>query len=159
MSDEYIKFYKFGKVITIIELVTFSLLLICSILLIIFYPIAWAVGVMLFLICIAPLLYILLSSFFVRIDVNSLIEMNAFGKIKKSHQLTELREIIIKHGTSKSMWSDYLCFIFSDKDYLDKTCDDLLGEDDVTLLIYTKKNEAKIKEYTDLPIIDKRNTH
>lgn len=57
------------------------------------------------------------------------------------------------------MWGDYLCFIFSDKDYSDKTCDDLLSEDDVTLLIYTKINEAKIKEYTDLPIIDKRNTH
>lgn len=82
MSDEYIKFYKFGKVITIIELVTFSLLLIGSILLIIFYPIAWAVGGMLFLIFIAPLLYVLLSSFFVRIDVNSLLKLMRSEKLK-----------------------------------------------------------------------------
>lgn len=139
MCKESIKLYKFGRGLTITGLVIFLLLLICSVvLMIIEYTVVACLIVcgILGLVCFAVFLYLFTRPFFVKLDSNNVIETNAFGKIKKSHELKSLKEIRIISGTSRSMCGDYICFIFSNKNCSDYSCDDLLKEDDVTIIEY-----------------------
>ena len=106
-------------------------------------------GIFTLLMVIANVKMFFLNSVFIDINPETISEIRLFGKVKKSQRFVDLMSIT----TIIFRFECYLCFNFSSEDVSKDDITDLEANSKVILLAYSKKNEAIVKKYTNVPII------
>ncbi len=101
-----------------------------------------------------------LNSYFVEINQGIVKEKSLLGKVKKKNSLKDLKRIrlLTLYGERRGRFgytANFFVLYFSDREDNFGYIDEALEEDDIIIFERTKKSEAILKQYTNLPIEDK----
>lgn len=101
-----------------------------------------------------------LNSYIVEIEQDVVKEKSFLGKLKKKNCLKNLTKIklLTLYGDRRGRFgytANFFVLYFSDREEDFRYIDDAREEDDIIVFERTKKTEAILKRYTNLPIEDK----
>lgn len=95
-------------------------------------------------------------NFWIAFSNESLMVQTIFGRIKKKEDWSNLKHIYIKELSPGRNAGNYIIFNFSENEEELISTKDAWETDHIIFLEYTPKREELLKQYTDVPIIDKR---
>lgn len=174
MKEKKLKIFIGGTENVILAIICFSFLLLIAItffILGIFFDALFIVGYILLglfaFIVLCVLIALCFHPAYIELNGDGLTYKNFYGKIKAKHSWVELKSIELRtipilvftgliFGYRKAHLQNYFLFNFSDNQIENPIIPSIYKDNDAMILMYTKKHEELLRQFTSVQIIDNR---